>query len=159
MTTILADRSTIRSITTRCLAVGWASTVCNVVTTGISKTRQEFDDVATGLTAENAVFMLERDDIKARSIQEFGCLAVVFYLFVVNLKAYRRRVVIRATRIGHCDYTGLKVGPGGRNRAVQVMGKRCDTAPAWQIIANEGDTLKELHLIAFGRPLLDGAFV
>src|SRR5271154_3010327 len=111
------------------------------------KARQEFENVATGLTAENPIFVLERNNIESCAIEELGCLDIVSDPVVVNLEAHRRGIVIGAVRIGHGDDAGLKVRPTGRDCPVKIMRKRSNSTTARKIVPDESHTLKEFHLI------------
>ena len=116
--------------------------------------RQQFDDVAAGLAAENPVFVLKANNVETRAVQEFGGLDIIADRFVVNFEAHGRRIVIGAVGIRHGDDAGLQIRPGGRNRPMKIMGKGRDTATARKIIADEGDALKGFHFIVSRRPYL-----
>ncbi len=56
------DASMMRSMTTRCFVVGLASTVWNVVTTGMMRRAQQNDDIGSCLATENPELVLQRND-------------------------------------------------------------------------------------------------
>ena len=59
-----------RSITARCAAVGSASTVCSVVTTGMVRRDSSSRIWAAGFAAENSEFVLQADDVEPAGVQE-----------------------------------------------------------------------------------------
>ena len=59
MTMTRDDTSMIRSMTSRCTAVGSARTVCSVVTIGMVSRDEQRQDVAARLAAENAELVLQ----------------------------------------------------------------------------------------------------
>ena len=69
--------------------------------------REQRQDVAAGFAAENAEFMLQRDDVELPCIQEVGRTHVVLDLVVVDLKANDGRIVVGVTVIGHRDDRGF----------------------------------------------------
>ena len=50
--------------------------------------RQELDDIAAGLAAEDSVLVLKADDVEARRVQELGGVNIVVDRFVVDLEAH-----------------------------------------------------------------------
>ena len=122
------------------------------------ESRQELDDIAAGLAAENPVFVLKRNNVESCAVQELGRLDIIADRFVVNLEAHSRRIVIGAVRIRHSDDAGLKIRPGGRDRPVKILGKCRDAAQARKIVPDEGHALKRFHLIVSRRPLFGAAF-
>ena len=63
--------------------------------------REQRHDVAARFAAEDAEFVLERDDFELTCIQEVGRTHVVFYFVVVDLKANDGRIVVGLAVIGH----------------------------------------------------------
>jgi hypothetical protein len=49
------------------------------------------------------------------------------------------------TEVRHCDDTSLHVRASYRDRSTEIMGKGSDSAAAWEVIANERNTLDRLH--------------
>ena len=121
------------------------------------ETRQEFDDVAAGLTAENPIFMLQGDNIEPCAVQEFGRLDILADGFFVNLKTHSRRIVVGAIRVRHGDDKGLKLWPRRRNRMMKIVSKRSDPASTRKMIPDERHAPKGSHLIVSGRPLFSAA--
>ena len=114
--------------------------------------RQQFDDVAAGLTAENPIFVLKGNNVESRAVQEFGRLDIIADRFVVNLEAHSRRIVVGAARIRHGDDAGLKIRPSCRDCPVKIMSKCSNSATARKIVPDERHTLKKFHLIVSRRP-------
>ena len=73
------------------------------------KARQELDDVATGLTAEDSIFVLKGNNVESRAVKEFGRLDIIADRFVVNLETHSRRIVIGSVRIRHGDDTSVEI--------------------------------------------------
>lgn len=96
-----------RSMTARCAAVGLASTVWNVVTTGMV-TRQQFEDVAAGFATENSEFVLQAHGVEPAGIQEVCCTDVFFDLVILDLKSDRLGIIIGLAMIGHRHDAGLE---------------------------------------------------
>ena len=69
--------------------------------------RQEFDDVAAGLTAENPIFVLQGNNVVSRAVQKLRRLEIITDRLVVNFQAHCRRIVVGAVRIRHGDDAGL----------------------------------------------------
>ena len=63
--------------------------------------REQRHDVAAGLAAENAEFMLQADDVELTGIQEVGRTHIVFELVIVDLKPNDGWIVVGVTMIGH----------------------------------------------------------
>ncbi len=73
------------------------------------KARQELDDVATGLTAEDSIFVLKGNNVESRAVKEFGRLDIIADRFVVNLETHSRRIVIGSVRIRHGDDASVEI--------------------------------------------------
>ena len=121
--------------------------------------RQELDDIAAGLAAENSILVLKGDDVEARIVQKFGGLNIFVDHFVVNLKAHGRRIVIGAAGIGHGDDAGLQIRAIERDRPMQIVGEGCDAAAARKMIADECNALKLLHCVLSSGRLRRAAFL
>ena len=148
MTTILRRSSTIRSMTARCAAVGLASTVCSVVTTGMVEARQQLEDMAAGLAAENSEFVLQANDVEPARVQEVRGADIFLDVAVPDLEDDRGGIVIALAVVGHRDDAGLEVRACNGYRLMQVSGEGGDTASARQRIADEGDAAERRHVWA-----------
>ena len=102
---------------------------------------QQTDDMAAGRTAEDAVLVLEADDIGIGEIEEIGRSQVGVELLLLDFEADFGRVVVTLRNVvdGH-DET---IGPGilGGNRRADVVGESRDAASSRQVIADECDLL------------------
>ncbi len=107
--------------------------------------REQFDDVATGFTAENAEFMLKRYDVELRSVQEFRGLHVTFDALVLNFITDERGVFVLASIVRHRDDGGVEVGSQRRDGLMQIVGEGRYTAAARKVIADDGDTGRCIH--------------
>ena len=104
--------------------------------------REELDDIAAGLAAENSVFVLKADDVEARSVQEFGGADIVVDRLFADLEADARRIVVGLIEDRSLRRRGLETRARRRDRLMKIMGECRDAAAARKMIADEGDPLK-----------------
>ncbi len=99
------------------------------------------EDVAAGGTAEDAVFVLEADDVGIGEIEEVGRSQVRVDLLLLDLEPHLRRVVVTLGQI--VDRDDETIGPRilGGDRRTQIIREGRDAAFSWQIIADERDLL------------------
>ena len=100
----------IRSKTLRCIGVGGLRMVVKRRDQRHFEAGHQLGDIATGLPAENPVFVLKRYDVGISIIQEFGRLPIIVELFVVNLHTHGLRIVVAATGISHRNDRVLRSG-------------------------------------------------
>ena len=107
--------------------------------------RQELDNIAASLTAENPVFVLKTHDVESRIVQKLGSLNILADRFIVDLKAHSWRVVIAATGVRHGDDAGLQIRASYRDRPMKIMGKGSDSAAARKMIPDERNPMERVH--------------
>ena len=71
--------------------------------------RQQFEDVGTGVAAENPEFVLQADDVKSTSVQRSRGARILLNVVVPDLQSNRRRIVIGLVVVGHRHDAGLQV--------------------------------------------------
>ena len=113
--------------------------------------RQQLDDIAAGLAAENPVLVLEARDVVAGAVQELGRPHVVTDHVVADLEADGGGIRIATTGVRHGDDAGLEVRPGRGHRPMQVVGEGRDPATTRKVIADERHTLEQIHLVVSKR--------
>ena len=112
-----------RFITSRWIAVGLASTVCSVVTTGISR-RDNSSIILPPASPPKIPYSCCRETTSnPAAVQELGGLNIIVDRFVVNLEAHSRGIVIGAVGLRHGDDTGLQIRSGGRDCSMKIMGE------------------------------------
>ena len=145
MTTIFAEASMIWRITSRWTGVGLGQDRMKRRDDRHVKARQQLDDIAAGLPAEDSILVLKANDVKALVVQKLGGLNIFVDRLVMNLKAHGRRIVVAAARVRHGDDAGFQIRAIERNRPMQIMGEGRDAAAARQMIADECNTLERAH--------------
>src|SRR5260370_9157319 len=101
---------------------------------GHLETRQEINDIAAGLPAENSVFVLKGDNVETCIVQKVGTLSIFVDHLFANLKAYRRRIIIATTGVRHGDDAGFQFRPRHRDRPMQIMAKGSASATTRKLI-------------------------
>ncbi len=115
--------------------------------------RQQLEDVGAGVAAENSELVLQTDDVEPAGIQEGRGAHIFFDAVIPDLQGDRSGIIIGLTVVGHRHDRGLKIRPRGRYRAFQVGREGCDSAAAWQRIADHRDPAQRRHVRAWARPV------
>ena len=112
---------------------------------------QQPHDVAAGRAAEDAVLVLQADDVGVGEVEEIGRPQVGVDLLLLDLEPDLRRVVVPLRNV--VDRHHEAIGPGilGGDRRAQVVGERRDPALPRQVIADE------CNLLDLAVPLHDGS--
>jgi hypothetical protein len=97
--------------------------------------------VTAGVAAENAEFMLKRNNLEPAVVQELCRTNIVLRLIVVDLKSNRRRIVIGLAVVGHRDDDRLQIRPRRSDSLLKVGRERGYATPARQRIADECDPI------------------
>ena len=102
---------------------------------------QQPDDVAAGRAAEDAVFVLEADDIGVGEIEEIGRPQVGVDLLLLDFEPHLRRVVVSRRDVVDRHHEAIRPGILGRDRRAKVVRECRDPALPRQIVADECDFL------------------
>ncbi len=94
--------------------------------------------MAAAGAAENAEFVLQRDDVDVAEVQEVSGRAVVVQFLFDHLELNFALVGIAAGDVIHRHDDALGAGRLS-DRAAQVVSERCDAAFARQVVADESD--------------------
>ena len=100
---------------------------------------QQLKDVTPGLSTEDAVLVLDADDIDRVDVQEVGGPPVRRHLALRDLEANAGRVGVTPAGIVHREDEALDLGMGRGDRAAQIRGERGDPALARQVVAEHRD--------------------
>ena len=100
---------------------------------------QQADDVAAGRAAEDAVLMLQTDDVGVGEVQVVRRAQVTVKLLLLDLEPDFPRVVIPLGEIVHRHHEAVGTRKLGGHRRADVMRERGNPALARQIVADEGD--------------------
>ena len=98
-------------------------------------------DVAAGRTAEDAVLVLEADDIGVGEIEEIGRPQVGVDLLLLDFEPNFRRVVVPLRNVVDRHDETIRPGVLGGDRRAEVVGESRDAASSRQVIADECDLL------------------
>jgi hypothetical protein len=108
----------------------------------ISQQRQH---VAARLPSEDAILVLQTDDINVIEVQEVSGGLVGVDVLLLDLEPDALRVMIALFDIGDGHGEALDPGIKRRERLADVRGERGDPALAGQVIADEGYFPDVLH--------------
>ena len=109
------------SSTRRWSALGSRSTVCSVVTIGIRRSRSRPDDVAAGRAAEDAVLVLEADDVGVGEVQEVGRPEVASPAPAPRSRTGPPGIVVPLGTVVDRHDEALGAGKLGRDRGAHVV--------------------------------------
>ena len=107
-------------------------------------------DLLAVLAAEDAEFVLQRDDVRRPPVEQVRGGGVGAGIVLVETEDHVRRIVVDLAGIVHRDDRGRHARPGERQGRTKVAGEGRDTTAARQRVSNENDTGKARH----GRNLL-----
>ena len=102
---------------------------------------QQADDMAAGRAAEDAVLVLEADDVGVGEIEEIGRPQVRVELLFLDLEPDFRRVVVTLGNVVDRHDEAIRAGILGGDRRAEVVGEGRDAALSRQVIADERDLL------------------
>ena len=100
---------------------------------------QQAEDVAAGRAAEDAVLVLEADDVGVGEVQEVGRAEVAVELLLLDLEPDFRRVVVPLGEIVDRHHEAVRTRKLGGHRRAHVVRERGDPALPRQVVADEGD--------------------
>ena len=106
-----ADISTMRSSTARCAARRLGQHRVQRRHHRHGQTRQQVEDVAARLTAEDAEFVLQADDVEPAGVQEVRGAHIVFELSSWICRPTSGGIVVGLTVIGHRHDGGVEIWP------------------------------------------------
>jgi hypothetical protein len=112
---------------------------------------QQAHDMASGGTAEDAEFMLERDRVEPIRVQEIGGARVIFNLVIFYLAANDGWIVVSMAMVGHRHDRGIKVWARRRDRLLKMRRECRDSATARQRIPDKCQMAEPGH----GRATVD----
>ncbi len=82
------------------------------------------------IAAEYPELVLQGYDLRLSGIEESGSRLVVLRLLLANLPGNALRIVVIVVIIVHRNDEGLRLGPGSRDRTLQIRGECGDSAAA-----------------------------
>lgn len=100
---------------------------------------QELKDVAPGLSTEDSVLVLDRDDVDRVDVQEVRGAAVRRDLALGDLEPNARRVCVAPTGIVHREDEALDLRVRAGDGAAQIRRERRNSALTRQVIAEHRD--------------------
>ena len=104
------------------------------------QSRQQRQDIRTGIAAENSELMLERHDIEVSGVEHIGGVRVVLQLLIVDLDSHDRGILVALPDVIHRDDERLRGGTRQRHRVLQIVGERRDSAATWERVPDECKT-------------------
>lgn len=101
--------------------------------------------MAAGLSPEDAVFVLEADDVHVVEVQEVGGGLVGVQVLLLDLEADPLRVPVALLDIGYGDGEALDPGVDGREGFADIVSKGGYPALPGEVVADEGDFFDVFH--------------
>ena len=95
--------------------------------------------MAAGGTAEDAVFVLEADDVGVGEVEVIGRPEIGIELLLLDLEPDLRGIVVALGEIVDRNHEAIGAGKLGGDRGADIVREGGDAALARQIIADEGD--------------------
>ncbi len=112
---------------------------------------EEPHDMAAGGTAEDAVLVLEADDVGVAEVEEVGGAEIRIELLLLDLEPDLRRVVVPFREVVDRDHEAVGAGELGGRGGAEVVRESGDPALAREIVADERD-LPDFTSLVHGGP-------
>ena len=91
--------------------------------------RNEVENEPAGFPAEYSELVLQADEVETLPIYEFGCVAILLRIILVDPEPNRGRIVMDASRVAHDDNGGFGNSGRGSERQFKVC-RECRYAAA-----------------------------
>ena len=111
---------------------------------GHAEFAQESEDMAAGGAAEDAVFMLETDQIHVVDVEEVGGALVGGEFVLLEFEANAGRVGVALRGVVDGDGEAGEVGESGGEGFAEIGGEGGDAAAAGQVVADYGDATERV---------------
>ena len=102
----------------------------------------QFEHVSAGGAAEDAVFVLQGDDVDVREIQELGGPLVGRHVGVGALEPHLGGILVGSSAVVHRHDETIGLREVGSDGVAHVAGERGDAATARGVVADEGDAVE-----------------